>query len=339
MVRAADTLKVAILSLALAATVAGGAHAQVNAPSAPPSSRPADDRTAAPRHADDRSTSPKADPPKSEPARQAGPQRQPEPQRQSDSPRQADSKHQSPARDDSGRSSLGPAWRPLDPAFRPIGPAWQSDSRSSINGPSVTPRPGDDRFRATPDTFSPDGRRDSGRDRDRRDRERRTNSNIYLGYPYVVPYGFAPYFPSAIPGAAVTQPASPVEPARDEPVGYLRLRVEPRTAEVYVDGAYAGTVDEFGGTAQRLLPAGIHRVELVAPGFETFTVDVRIPDNDTITFARDLDRATDRPAAPAAPAVPHKAMYIVPRCYVGDTPPRASDLPAGCSLDDLRVIP
>jgi hypothetical protein len=41
----------------------------------------------------------------------------------------------------------------------------------------------------------------------------------------------------------------------------------------------------------------------------------------------------------AAPAVTPAAIYIIPRCYVGDRVPIASRLPAGCDLADLRVIP
>ncbi len=51
------------------------------------------------------------------------------------------------------------------------------------------------------------------------------------------------------------------------PTGELRLQVRPRDAQVFVDGAYAGTVDEFDGTFQSLrLESGDYQVELVLPG-------------------------------------------------------------------------
>ncbi len=67
--------------------------------------------------------------------------------------------------------------------------------------------------------------------------------------------------------------------------GEVRLRVEPRWAEVYVDGFYAGTVDDFDGTFQSLaLESGPYHVEIVAPGYETLEVDVRIMPGQKITY-------------------------------------------------------
>jgi len=132
-----------------------------------------------------------------------------------------------------------------------------------------------------------------------------------------------------------------VAPAPAEiPEGFLRLLVTPRYADVIVDGVLAGTVDDFGGSGERMLPAGTHRIELAAPGFARLTFDVRVPANDTVTFTRELDPLDAVLTAPVARVeIPHKALYIVPRCYIGDRPPLPSDLPAGCTLDDVRVIP
>jgi hypothetical protein len=151
-----------------------------------------------------------------------------------------------------------------------------------------------------------------------------------------VPYELLPYYPSQL----APEPApAPSAPGDDEPpLGFLQLRVQPRTAEVFVDGAFAGVVDDFGGRGARQLPAGPHRVEIVARGFETVTFDVRVPENDTVTFTRDLERFVERPT-PEPVDVPHKALYVVPRCYIGDRPPLQSDMPAGCRVEDVRVIP
>lgn len=67
--------------------------------------------------------------------------------------------------------------------------------------------------------------------------------------------------------------------------GEVRLRVEPRWAEVYVDGFYAGTVDDFDGTFQSLrLESGPYHVEIVAPGYETLEVDLRVMPGQKITY-------------------------------------------------------
>jgi hypothetical protein len=65
---------------------------------------------------------------------------------------------------------------------------------------------------------------------------------------------------------------------------------------------------------------------------------VRVPENDTVTFTRDLEPVSDRPALEPR-VVPHKTMYIVPQCFIGDRPPQPGDMPAGCRVEDVRVIP
>jgi len=73
------------------------------------------------------------------------------------------------------------------------------------------------------------------------------------------------------------------------PVGEIRLQVRPRDAEVYIDGYYAGLVEDFDGTFQALrLEEGTYHVEIVAPGFETIQLDVRIQGGRTITYRADM---------------------------------------------------
>ncbi len=71
--------------------------------------------------------------------------------------------------------------------------------------------------------------------------------------------------------------------------GEVRLRVEPRGAEVYVDGTFAGTVDDFDGSFQSLkLEAGPYHLEIVSPGYETLEVDLRITPGQKITYRGEL---------------------------------------------------
>ena len=64
-------------------------------------------------------------------------------------------------------------------------------------------------------------------------------------YPYPPPYGRYGWIEAAV-----------------------RLEVSPRDAEVYVDGYYAGTVDDFDGTFQRLhVEPGQHEIEIYKDGF------------------------------------------------------------------------
>jgi hypothetical protein len=72
----------------------------------------------------------------------------------------------------------------------------------------------------------------------------------YGGYPYYPYYAYGPYDASAS----------------------VRVQVTPREAEVYVDGYYAGVVDDFDGTFQRLnLVPGSHEVTIYLPGYRSAT--------------------------------------------------------------------
>ncbi len=73
--------------------------------------------------------------------------------------------------------------------------------------------------------------------------------------------------------------------------GDVRLQVKPRDAAVYVDGYYAGVVDNFDGVFQRLtLEAGPHRIEIEAPGLEPRSFDVRVDPYHDIDLRADLQR-------------------------------------------------
>ncbi len=68
-------------------------------------------------------------------------------------------------------------------------------------------------------------------------------------------------------------------------IGGVRLRVNPKDAEVYVDGYYAGIVDDFDGMWQQLrLDDGGYRIEIRKPGMTTLTFDVRVQPGRTITY-------------------------------------------------------
>jgi hypothetical protein len=72
-------------------------------------------------------------------------------------------------------------------------------------------------------------------------------------------------------------------------IGGVRLKVKPRDAEVYVDGYYAGIVDDFDGMWQQLrLDDGGHRIEVRMPGLAPLTFDVMVQPGRTITYRGDL---------------------------------------------------
>jgi hypothetical protein len=57
----------------------------------------------------------------------------------------------------------------------------------------------------------------------------------------------------------------------------LRLEVRPKEAQVYVDGYYAGIVDDFNGVFQRLhVRPGNHELALYLPGYRTMTQNLHL---------------------------------------------------------------
>lgn len=65
--------------------------------------------------------------------------------------------------------------------------------------------------------------------------------------------------------------------------GDVRLEVRPRDAAVWVDGYYAGIVDDFDGAFQRLtLEVGPHRIEIESPDGERRAYDVYVDPERTI---------------------------------------------------------
>jgi hypothetical protein len=214
-------------------------------------------------------------------------------------------------------SGPGPWLQPVGPWLAPITP-WIGQTTGRVATPSSQPR----------------------HDRDDRGGRgyRGGNGVLYpvIGGVYGYPYGYSVY------STGVTSPQQSA--AAEAPVGFLRLVVAPRRTGVFVDGIYEGTVDDFGGTGERALTAGLHRVRLEADGFESVEFDARVPANDTITLRRDLDvRATPPPAvAPppspiTTPSAP-KTLYVIPRCYLGDVAPTQAQLSPGCSIDNLRTL-
>jgi hypothetical protein len=109
-----------------------------------------------------------------------------------------------------------------------------------------------------------------------------------LGYFYYDPYTWYP--PSYYPGYYGSYSGGYYDPFFYD-VGELRLIVSPRDADVYVDGYFAGRVDDYDGIFQALkLEAGAHHIQIVAQGYSPLNFDVRIEPNRKITY-----RGTLRP--------------------------------------------
>jgi hypothetical protein len=97
--------------------------------------------------------------------------------------------------------------------------------------------------------------------------------------PFAVDFGFA--------GPTVWTTTTPVK----EEKGVLNLHVKPREAEVYVDGGLVGQVNQFESLFHKLrLEAGVHRVELRAPGYQPLIFNARIVAGESMTYSGTLEK-------------------------------------------------
>ncbi len=106
-------------------------------------------------------------------------------------------------------------------------------------------------------------------------------------YPYGYPYGFYPY---------------PYDRGAD-----MRVLATPKDAKVYVDGYYAGIVDDFDGVFQHLsMPPGGHEVTLYREGYRTVTRKVYLEPTSTFKLHEQMERlpAGEVSASPPPPAAP-----------------------------------
>ncbi len=141
---------------------------------------------------------------------------------------------------------------------------------------------------------------------------------VVVGYPVIYPYAhpydpFAPIsgypaYPIAPPapntysnvnslpaGSSVVTVASSLPAAisceASAPCGGVSFDIAPSTAQVYVDGVFAGLVEDFDGASEPLLLApGTHYVEIRLAGFRTATFDVTITPGEVTPYQGTLER-------------------------------------------------
>jgi hypothetical protein len=118
----------------------------------------------------------------------------------------------------------------------------------------------------------------------------------WYGYPYW--YGYPFQYPWPPYGGYY----------RFDSTGALRLDVTPKEAEVYVDGYYAGIVDDFDGVFQRLhVPPGERDITFYLDGYRAAHQKVYLTPRSTRKISRTLERlapgdvAEPRPTPPPTP--------------------------------------
>jgi hypothetical protein len=127
----------------------------------------------------------------------------------------------------------------------------------------------------------------------------RPGVGLYFGYGYPGFYGAYGYPWYGYPGYAYPwygYPAYgyPGYGVAVRPYGSVRIDLPQKDAQVFADGYFAGSVDDFDGRFHHLnLEPGPHKIEVRAAGSEPIMFDVNVEPGQTITY-----RAAMRPAQP-----------------------------------------
>lgn len=183
-----------------------------------------------------------------------------------------------------------------------------------IHGPLGVGRAMPSPFAATPRTYSRPSR----------------FTQIY-GIPFGYGFGLPAYTDTATPEGGRQSRSN-----EDILSGTVFLDATPRTAMVFIDSAYVGTVDDLLFTGVTLSP-GRHWLELEAPEYEKKLIEINVTPERPLRYRAELTPVR-RAALVVVPPRPPETMYAIPGCYGGNRPPVAAALPPGCDIANVRVI-
>jgi hypothetical protein len=80
----------------------------------------------------------------------------------------------------------------------------------------------------------------------------------------------------------------------------IKLQVTPARAAVFVDDAFAGSVNEFMGAGHAMLVSpGKHRIKIALPGYQAFDTEVDLLPRQKITIKTDLLAGSITQAGPS----------------------------------------
>jgi hypothetical protein len=147
--------------------------------------------------------------------------------------------------------------------------------------------------------------------------------------PYYSPYWYNPWFYGGW-GQGPYPYGYPMHYAI--PDSSIHLDVTPKQAEVYVDGYYAGIVDDFDGMFQRLRVApGNHQLELWMDGYRVVKQSVYLKVDETLKLKYAMEKLGPGEVPEAKPTPPPPPMNMQTGGYgeQGGYPPQSGYAPQG----------
>ena len=121
-------------------------------------------------------------------------------------------------------------------------------------------------------------------------------ANLYYGYGGYYRGYYRPYY-------AGRYDQGPYYGYRYDLSGTVRTQVAPRQTEVFIDGYYAGTVDDFDGVFQRLqIEPGDHDIALYLPGHRPYQQRVYVQPGRTFNIRHTMEPLAPGEPEPARPA-------------------------------------
>jgi hypothetical protein len=112
---------------------------------------------------------------------------------------------------------------------------------------------------------------------------------VVVGAPYFYDPFYSPFYsPWFGPHWGYPYPYGGYRLARE---ASIRLEVEPRNASVFVDGYFAGTVDNFDGVFQRLhVDPGVHEIVVYLEGYRSIRERLYIGPNSSRKITREMEK-------------------------------------------------
>jgi hypothetical protein len=145
----------------------------------------------------------------------------------------------------------------------------------------------------------------------------------YFGFYYGPYYG--PFYP--FPG--------PFFGYWPHTTGAIRTEVKPVATEVYLNGYYAGLVDDFDGVFQRLyVPPGRHEIALQLEGFRTYRQRIYVAAGDTFDVHHQM-----QPLGPGEADEPLAPPGTSPREWTAAAPPLGERPASPFGILAVRVEP